>query len=331
MQDLDSGLQEAVMKKIETVLIGTSLTAASDEVVRTGVKVARAMQARVVLAHAYSPHAAYGGAPFVPEAYMDEVLEAEMLGFRHQMESQGRRLGLSAEELAGMQLGPAPAHQMLMETAQKVNAGLVVVGAAEMPRLAKLFGSTADRVMRKATCPVLVVRRELVLPPMRVLLPVDLSFLSAEAFREGLEVLGFLSRERRPSTLPEVEALYVITELDRRLFIPEEGPEQVELHCIEELDRFLTRHASDSPFAVMPRVVSGSVEDEILLRIREWEPSLVVVGTHGRGGFERFLVGSVAARVIRDGGASMLIVPPAAARTQSGAVREAIDQEVMVG
>lgn len=321
-----------MLKKIETVLIGTSLTEASEEVVRAGLKVARAAQARVVLAHAYSPHAAYGGAPFVPELAMDEVIEAERRSLRSQMESQARRLGIKPEELAGIELGPAPAHQMLMETAKKVVAGVVVVGASESPRLAKLFGSTADRVVRKATCPVLVVRHDLPMPPARVLLPVDLSYLSAEAFREGLDVLGFLARERGPAaTLPEIEAMYVVTELDRHLFATDEAPERAEMHAREELERFLARHAADSPFAVAPRVVSGYVEEEVLLRIKEWEPSLVVIGTHGRSGFERFLVGSVAARVIRDGGANMLVVPPAVAREQSDAVRQAVQQEVLVG
>ena len=71
-----------MLKKIETVLIGTSLTEASEEVVRTGLKVARAAKARVVLAHAYSLHIAYGGAPYVPDLATDQVLEAERQGLR---------------------------------------------------------------------------------------------------------------------------------------------------------------------------------------------------------------------------------------------------------
>ncbi len=320
-----------MLKKIETVLIGTSLTEASDEVVRTGLKLARTARARVVLAHAYSPTTAYGGAPFVPEVAMDEVMEAERQALRRQMTNQADRLGLKAEELAGMILEPGPAHQMIMATARRKAADLIVVGATESPRLSKLFGSTADRVVRKATCPVLVVRRELPIPPTRVLLPVDFSFLSAEAFREGLNVLGALCRDVTPATnLPELEAMYVVTELDRRLFASDEAPEQAEIHSREEMGRFLDRHTLDSALKVVPRIVTGFVEDEILLRIREWEPTLVVVGTHGRGGFERFMLGSVATRVIRDGGANVLVVPPAAARQQPETVQKA-HEEVMVG
>jgi nucleotide-binding universal stress UspA family protein len=318
-----------MLKKIETVLIGTSLTEASDQVVRAGLKVARAAHARIVLAHAFPPYMIYGGAPYVPE--LPDVSEAQRESLRRRMEGQAHLLGIRPEERAGTFLELGPAHQMLIETAQKTNADLIVVGATEAPILAKMFGSTADRMVRKATCPVLVVRRDLTMPPARVLLPVDLSLLSAEALREGLKVLNLLAGERRPeNALPEVEALYVISDLDRHLFAPEEAPEKAEAYTREELGRFLFQHAADSAFEVVPRTVSGYVEDEILLRIREWEPDLVILGTHGRGGFERFLLGSVATRIVHNGGANILIVPPAAARNQSEAVLAAIEQEVLV-
>ena len=305
-------------KKIETVLIGTSLTEASDQVVRAGLKIAQAAKARVVLAHAFSSPVVYGGTPYLPQ--LPEMEEAQKERLLRKMEEQARLLGIRPEERAGMFLDLGPAHQMLIATAQTVNADLIVVGAAEEPILAKLLGSTADRVLRRATCPVLVVRRELSMPPARVLFPVDLSLLSAEAVHEGLEILGLLPRGRGPeAALPEVEALYVITELDRHLFAPEEAPERAELKIREDLGHFLAVHAADNPFEVVPRVVSGYVEDEILMRIHAWQPDLVILGTHGRHGFERFLLGSVATRVVHNGEANVLIVPPAAAREQAEA------------
>jgi nucleotide-binding universal stress UspA family protein len=52
------------------------------------------------------------------------------------------------------------------------------------------------------------------------------------------------------------------------------------------------------------------VEEEILKRTGDWEADLIILGTHGRGGFERFLLGSVAADVVRHGTASVLVIPP---------------------
>jgi nucleotide-binding universal stress UspA family protein len=312
-----------MLKKIETVLIGTSLTEASDQVVRAGLKVARAANARVVLVHAYPPQILYGGAPYVPE--LPAVVEAQKEGLRRKMEGQAHLLGIRPEERAGTVIEIGPAHQMLVETARKMGADLIVVGAAEEPILARLLGSTADRLVRKATCPVLVVRRELPMPPARVLLPVDLSILSAEALREGLQVLDLLAGERGDGINRDgidLEALYVITGLD---------PEQAEAKAREDLGRFLLQYAAGSAFPVSPRTVSGYVEDEILLRIREWKPDLVILGTHGRNGFERFLLGSVATRIVHNGDANVLIVPPAAAREQAGSTRDAVEQEALVG
>jgi nucleotide-binding universal stress UspA family protein len=40
----------------------------------------------------------------------------------------------------------------------------------------------------------------------------------------------------------------------------------------------------------------------------EWRADLVVMGTHGRRGFERFLVGSVAEHMVRTSSTSLLLV-----------------------
>lgn len=47
------------------------------------------------------------------------------------------------------------------------------------------------------------------------------------------------------------------------------------------------------------RLVAGGPADEILKAGRGWRPDLIVIGTHGRGGVRRFLIGSVAEHVVR--------------------------------
>src|SRR3954470_4293986 len=47
--------EETMFEAIETVVIGTSLTELSDDVVRAGLEVARAAGARVCLVHAFQP------------------------------------------------------------------------------------------------------------------------------------------------------------------------------------------------------------------------------------------------------------------------------------
>jgi len=211
---------------METILIGTSLTEASDAVVRGGMKLARGSGAKAYLVHAYAPPMTYSGSPFLPEVPMGEVLKAERAGLQRKLDGQIERLGIDRSELAGVHLDAGPAHRLLIETAQRLKADLLVVGAAEAPRLARVFGSTADRVVRKAGCPVLVVRGDFAVPPRRVLLPVDLSPLAADAFELGLGLLAQLgSPQGGLERVPELEVFFVIAESEHSAVSTEPAPE----------------------------------------------------------------------------------------------------------
>ena len=48
--------------------------------------------------------------------------------------------------------------------------------------------------------------------------------------------------------------------------------------------------------------------DMIIAAATEWQADLIVMGTHGRRGFERFLVGSVAEHMVRTSSTSLLLV-----------------------
>jgi len=173
-------------RPLRTVLIGTSLGSESEQVVRAGLAVARKTGARVVLVHALHLEplpVAFGAGP---------QLESELIaGATEELAEQAARLGLGAPELAASIARVGPPHRVLSEAAKQRNADLIVVGATGSgPFAAELLGSTADRVLRQAPCPVLIVRGELAVPPRRVLAAVDLSTLSGDAFRCGLHLLA---------------------------------------------------------------------------------------------------------------------------------------------
>lgn len=63
----------------------------------------------------------------------------------------------------------------------------------------------------------------------------------------------------------------------------------------------------------------GAAAAEILDAAREFDANLVVVGTHGRSGFDRFALGSVAEKVLRKAICPVVTVPPSAAPLNAGA------------
>lgn len=53
----------------------------------------------------------------------------------------------------------------------------------------------------------------------------------------------------------------------------------------------------------------GNPKEEILLTAEEWGADLIIVGTHGRTGFDHFISGSVAEKVARKAKVPVLVVP----------------------
>lgn len=302
---------EGFSRPLRTVLIGTSLEEESDRVVRTGMAVARAAGARVVLVYASPEAPRFAG----PEAGWGEEFSAEMSARgREMLTRQMERLGLVASEVGGAEVVAGEPHRVLVDAARKRGADLIVVGATGSgPFAAELLGSTADRVLRKASCPVLLVRGELPIPPRRVLAPVDLSPLAGDAYRCGLHLLGQIAKGEKV----EVRAANAVSFFDALALKHRTGgdfsPEEAARLRAEELERFVLENQPGAPFTVTTSLLSGEARFEILRELAQNPVDLVLLGTHGRGGFDRLMLGSVAATVARKAPCSVLLVSPDAA------------------
>ena len=60
------------------------------------------------------------------------------------------------------------------------------------------------------------------------------------------------------------------------------------------------------------RIVAGPAASLILAEAESAPGAIVAMGTHGRGGFRRFLLGSVTDKVVRSADVPVLAVPPGA-------------------
>lgn len=59
---------------------------------------------------------------------------------------------------------------------------------------------------------------------------------------------------------------------------------------------------------VTPRVTSGNVASTIVDTAEDWRATLIVIGSHGRKGFRRMLLGSVAEEVLRKASCTVEVV-----------------------
>jgi len=296
-------------RPLRSVLIGTSLEGESDSVVRSGLAVARAAGARVHLVHAARITVGLVEADLGPDLMREHVA-----GCGEKLRQQIARLGIGESELAGATVLTGSPHSVLVDAARTAGAGLIVLGATGSgPFAAELLGSTADRVLRKATCPVLVVRGDLRVPPRRVLAPVDLSPLSGDSFRCGMQLLAQISKGEEV----EVRVVFALSFLEM-LAIRQQESEDLPLALVErqsagKLESFVRENRPEAPLRVEPAVLPGEARFEILRELGEHPWDLVMLGTHGRGGLDRLVLGSVASTVARKAPCSVLMVSPEAA------------------
>ena len=299
-------------KNLKTIVIGTTLTAESDWIVRTGAAIARATGAVPWLVYAYNLQAFPSELGAFDNAWIEEQTEI----LRERLDHQARETGLAGLPGFGPDqtcLSLDTPHHAIVDLAQKVEADMIVVGASEGNALQRAFlGSTADRVVRKAPCPVFVVRSGAIFPPSRALVPVDLSPVSAGALRFATAFL-----REAGGKLMDIETLFVLNPLEVEGSL-QFTPEQIERFAAEELDRFTKMNAPADHTS--HQVLIGYPREEILREIEDRRADVVVLGTHGRSGFERMMIGSIASEVLQRARCNIVVVPPTL--TAEGAERE---------
>jgi nucleotide-binding universal stress UspA family protein len=88
-------------------------------------------------------------------------------------------------------------------------------------------------------------------------------------------------------------------------------------HLQEELQRF-AKPAADAGLETRVRLLEGNATRSILEEARDAGADLIVLGTHGREGFERLVLGSVAEKVLRQAACPVLTVGQPAAGPPPG-------------
>ena len=190
----------------------------------------------------------------------------------------------------------------IVDEARAWNASCIVVGTHGHGGLARAFlGSVAEGVLRKSPVPVLVGHAgqpDATRPIDRILCAVDGSPASRAAFDAAVSLARAWNVELYLLSVVQVADEYA-SAYEVEQFDPDGS-----MHAIYADARFavkaLAGEASARGARVEPHTVGGSdVAERIVQSARMWNCGLVVLGTHGRGGVRRAIVGSVAEAVLR--------------------------------
>jgi nucleotide-binding universal stress UspA family protein len=172
------------------------------------------------------------------------------------------------------------------------------------------LGSTGERVLRKALVPVLVARKPLTAEAKRFLVPTDFSAGAQKAAEEALVLAKSFSGRIFFLHVLDLTLLYAYdygSGVAAYLSMPPLTPEDFEA----DWESFL----STLPLGEIPwekRTEEGSAAKTIVRHAEAIQADAIVMGTHGRGGLEQMLLGSVAEAVTRAAPCPVLTVRPAA-------------------
>jgi nucleotide-binding universal stress UspA family protein len=238
-----------------------------------------------------------------------------------------------ADSCARLETAAGDPAEQILQVADDLGAGLIVMtthGRGALGRWA--FGSVADQVTRTSRVPVLVVRprtdRDAPEPVIqRLVLPLDGSALAEQAVPVAQSLAQRLN-------VP----VHLLTAIDVASLLPVDvvPPVAVNVALYEETVAQLDSGAAATLAEVSDRLQQAGVQTsaEVLhgspfLTIAEAaRPGDVIVMTsHGRGGVKRWLLGSVAEKLIREGPVPVILVPAKEGRDEvplaNGAMRTA--------
>ena len=138
------------------ILLTTDFSEASEEAVAMAGEMARATGARLTVLHVHHHAPAAPEAVVPPEKYVSPAdLDAEA---QQSLEDLRRTLLQGVESVSLVSLENVSAPLAICDYAAKHDVDLIVIGThgrTGIPRL--LIGSVAEKVVRHASCPVLVV------------------------------------------------------------------------------------------------------------------------------------------------------------------------------
>ncbi|HEU0078637.1 MAG TPA: universal stress protein, partial [Longimicrobiaceae bacterium] len=204
-------------------------------------------------------------------------------------------------------------HRAVARRARQIGAGLVVLGPHRLRMVAdRLLGTTADRVIRGADCPVLVVRGEPRLPLRRIMVPIDPRDPATGALDVALDMAKALGAHARDGELAGVE-LRVVHLAGPVAGVEGWGPERAVVgpETSRAVEEALARAGGCAEVEVREEVVWGGPPAREIVRLAEEDGTeLLVLGTHGRGALGRALAGSVGSEVARTAPCPVLLVPP---------------------
>jgi nucleotide-binding universal stress UspA family protein len=300
----------------QSILVPLDGSPLAEQIIPLALEIARAARSKVrlVLAH-QTPQPPVD--PNSSQLYVSTDLAMRKVEREYLNTLRTRLRKSSGQQISAVTID-GPAGPTLGKYVQDVGADLVAMTTHGRGGLRGAWlGSVADHLIRSLKIPVIVARAREGMstrpdPPKiaEILVPLDGSPLAEAALAPASAIAGLFGAE-----LLLVQVVWPLS-AGSLLQVPLPSGYDTEVLGVErkETQRYLDGLANDlrhRGVGVRATVVVGHNVAEALLELAHPQRiDLVAIATHGRGGIQRLILGSVADKMIRGAGPPVLVVRP---------------------
>lgn len=294
---------------IQRIVVGTDFSEQAGVAVKQSMNIARHLGAEVVLVHSLpitqtqlnAAERSFGR----PELFR-ELYRLGMQKVHDDLGEQHERLDGQGVEVSQL-LTDAPEPEGICDAATELEADLVVVGSHGRGGIERLvLGSVSERVVRSYPGNVLVSRNVDGAGGFeRIIIPADFSERTTRALETAKQLI------MSGGTIDVVHTTALPPGLVQYYDEGGAGVVSVMQSMTEDAwkasERLLAEHRSND-YELVHHELSGPPKVVLPSYIEDSGASLAIIGSHGRRGVKRWLLGSVAEAIVRRSPSSVLVV-----------------------
>lgn len=271
--------------RFETIVLATDGSEYSAAAEAVALEMARQCGARLLVTRVVLTNPEYEA--LVPDRVQKAETEAQKQIER--LAEDARAAGVRAETV--LPQGSDPYHE-IVRVANARHADVIVIGRRTRSDLARMMvGDSTAKVIGLASCSVLVVPRDTKMPEKGILVATDGSRLGDAAAYSAVRLVGRCG-------LP----LTVISVVEENSTAEERSEAQAAVDRVQ-------REASGEQVDVEAMLQEGDRPDTVIVTTaKRRDADMIVVGSHGRTGLSRLMMGSVSERVIGSADCPVLVV-----------------------
>jgi len=273
------------MKLIKRILVATDLSNASENVVENAIDMAKIFESEIALVYVLPANSGNKKA--------DDLLKkfaAKELG---EMNKLIKDKGITPMEPF---LEHGDFSDKVIEVSKKIEANIIFAGSGEKQKNNGFqLGSNAGKIIKKSNKPVFIVKNQKSLSVKSIICPIDFSVQSRLALKNAIMMARRFDAELVILSVYDASHLLAI----RNKINIDEQIESLHKNYQRQFDTFL-KDFNLNDLKITTEIKKGEPAKEILDTIKHYESDLLIMGTTGKSGISRILMGSVTEKVIRE-------------------------------